>query len=258
MRVALLALLAACRVDGTFQCTIDADCDGATGGTCEATKRCAFPDTACSTPRRYDDSAGELAGQCVAAKTCAEAAVDDGDVQLAWGGDTDKLWTASCADGFEYLALPAGGAANFSQYTAGGKSPGDSVRTTFDRVRLDVAKNAIDIADQRFSSSSGGLKHSGTTDVSSMPYAVAMDCAGSGSTTGVGAVDLTGTPFLVSQQFASGGVSDSGSIDRSTDQGLTIKGGGNCGWEAPSNTPSNPFNQLAASPILSLAYVGLK
>lgn len=260
MRVALLALLAACRVEGTFVCKADADCDGVAGGTCEDNQRCSFPDPTCSTPRRYDDSAGDVSGQCVAAKTCSEAATDDGEVTLSWGGDLGKPWTAACAGGAEYLALPAGTGTNFSQYSAGGKSPGTSVRTKYDRVRINVAKSAVDISDQRYASSSGSLMHDGTTEVTSMPFAVAMDCVASGSTSGTAQIDFTGTPFQNAVSFSSSGAQASGSATGTgaTNQGVKLIGGGSCGWEAPPNTPSNPFNQIAASPVLVLDYVGMK
>ena len=61
-------LLAGCDVTGTYKCTTSAQCQlpDKTGGYCEVTtSACSFDDPACPTLRRYDDSAGDLAGQCV-------------------------------------------------------------------------------------------------------------------------------------------------------------------------------------------------
>jgi len=67
MRLALLALLAACKVTGSYTCEQDDQCirAGATGR-CEATHACSFSDGACESGFRYDTSAGSLANQCVA------------------------------------------------------------------------------------------------------------------------------------------------------------------------------------------------
>lgn len=76
MRLALLALLAACKVTGSYSCEQDSQCirAGATGR-CEATHSCSFSDGACDSGYRYDSSAGSLANQCVAALP-ADAPID--------------------------------------------------------------------------------------------------------------------------------------------------------------------------------------
>jgi hypothetical protein len=67
--------------------------------------------------------------------TCADIALPtDGEYTLYVGGDKGKPWTAYCADmattPVEYLPLAMVlGDHNVSQYTAGGASPGTSVRT---------------------------------------------------------------------------------------------------------------------------------
>jgi hypothetical protein len=50
----------------TFVCAEDSECVGPGGvaGTCEATRRCSFPDDACPSGARYGDLGGDLAGAC--------------------------------------------------------------------------------------------------------------------------------------------------------------------------------------------------
>src|SRR5438067_7421561 len=65
---ALLLLVATtgCLRTTQFQCAQDSDCG--TGGTCEATRYCSVIDPSCG-GRRYVDSAGPLANQCVGGGT---------------------------------------------------------------------------------------------------------------------------------------------------------------------------------------------
>jgi hypothetical protein len=67
MRVApLLALVTACSADGVFACEDADDCAGVSGGVCESTGWCSFPDDTCGSQRRYGEWAGDgLAGACV-------------------------------------------------------------------------------------------------------------------------------------------------------------------------------------------------
>ncbi len=82
----------------------------------------------------------------------------------------------------EYLTLMnTGGDFNFSQYTAGGATPGypsprESVRTNYYKIRIDPETLLVDIGDGTFSITTGTLWHSETTrgqiyPVYSMPYA---------------------------------------------------------------------------------------
>lgn len=195
--------------------------------------------------------------------TCAEVlakdpAATDGEYTLYIDRDPAKPWTAYCADmagtPSEYLTLVStGGDRNFSQYTAGGGSPGTSVRTSFTRVRIDPADMTIVIVDQTFSSSSGSLTH-GSGAVTSMPFGVAMSCDGSAS--GVGNIDLTGTPFVVLTGFCQGGFQPQGSSELSqNDQVVNLTGGGSCGWTGPANPcPDNPFNGNGGTTKIQLGY----
>jgi hypothetical protein len=185
----------------------------------------------------------------------ANPQAEDGEYTLHVDGDPAKPWAAWCQDmagtPSEYLTLvQTGASSNYSQYTAGGSSPGTSVRTTYTRLRIDPLTLRVNTADQTFSSSSGSLTHS-PTQVTSMPYAAAMGCSHWGS----GNVDLRGTPFAVaSGQFALGGVSAGGSAAHSAgNQVVSLSGSGGCGWIAPRNS-YNPFNQ-SGLPLL-LVYSG--
>lgn len=183
--------------------------------------------------------------------TCADiAAADptaaDGEYMLYVGGDARQAWLAYCADlattPVEYLPLVAVlGDHNFSQYTAGGASPGTSVRTSYLRLRIDPATLAVDIGDQRFAVSTGGLTHSGSTPVSSMPFGVAMSCDARAD--GLANIDLRGTGFVLATTFARFGAGAGGgaTIDP-TGEVASLTGGGNCGWTAAQGVPFNPFN----------------
>lgn len=184
--------------------------------------------------------------------TASQPDSPDGDYTLYVNRDGLKPWVAYCRNmagtPSEYLTLaqtPAN--SNYSQYTAGGNSPGTSVRTVYTRLRLDPVTLRVNTADPTFSTSTGALQHVGKVAVSSMPYAAAMGC----STWGVGNVDLRGTPFAVaSGQFSVGGVSTGGSSFNysQANQVVGLSGYGGCGWVAPVGS-FNPFNQ-SGQPLL--------
>ena len=172
----------------------------------------------------------------------------DGDYLLYNNGN---LFTVYCDDMSsnmprEYIDLTSTGPwANFSQYTAGGASPGKNVRTTFKKLRVNPDNLTVDIGDLTFAWSTGALKHSGKTLVTSMPYGVAMSCTKAQAANGVGNIDLRWTPFQVNSAFAVGGFEAKGSAVVSQDNQLvSLAGGGYCGWIAPSHSPQlyNPFN----------------
>jgi hypothetical protein len=121
----------------------------------------------------------------------------------------------------------------------------------------------IDIDDQTYATSSGGQLTHGSSGISvtSMPYGVAMDCDNNYSSTGVAKIDLTGTPFVVTNTFADHGNKSAGSAaDANGGRQVAISGGGYCGWDAPSayavNGPQgNPFNPTTTpAPNVTLAY----
>lgn len=182
----------------------------------------------------------------------------DGPYVLHIGHDPAKGWTAHCRNmatsPAEYLPLQnVSASANFSQYTAGGAVSGSDVRTRYTRIRIDPATLIVDISDQTFSTSSGQLVHGGET-VTSMPFGVGMSCDATPS--GVGNIDLTGTPFAVAaDEFLVGGAGSSGSaVYSSNNRVVNLSGGGYCGWICASPATFNPFND-AGDFQLSLVYV---
>lgn len=184
----------------------------------------------------------------------ADPGAVDGEYTLYAGGDPQKPWKAYCADmaGMPktYLTLVNTTNANFSQYTAGGASPGTNVRTSFTKVRIDPATLQVDPNDLTFATSTGSLLHS-NNPVTSMPYASAADCVVGGSSTGVGNVDLIGLPFVVAPDqfnltgFQSGGTTTYGVGGRK----VNLTGGGYCGFNTV--TGGNP---LTTVPPLQLVY----
>ncbi len=193
---------------------------------------------------------------------------EDGPYTVYVGGDPGKPWVDNClgmttlgATPMDYLALKNVGNANYSQYTAGGASPGSNVRTYYSRIRIDPQTLEVDIKDQTYTGSSGRLNHSGSgTMVTSMPYGVAMDCAAIFSATGVGNVDLTGTPFAVApnawilrvtMQPPAGAVTYS-----MNNQVVDLTGGGSCGYTVPAPDFGSPIN-ISGGFQLRLVYVGM-
>lgn len=142
----------------------------------------------------------------------------------------------------EYITLARTGPdANFSQYTAGGSSPGTNVRTSFARVRVNPATLTVDVGDLTFASSTGSLLHGGAETVTSMPYGVAMGC--DTTPNGVGNIDLRGTPFRVNDAFELGGFMATGTANvSSNNQVVGLNGGGFCGWITSAPSIFNPFN----------------
>lgn len=144
----------------------------------------------------------------------------------------------------EYLSLVrTGGDANFSQYTAGGASPGSSVRTTFTKLRINPKTLVVDIGDLTFSWSTGKLRHGGV-DVTTMPYGAAMSCTSAAD--GIARIDLRDTPFIVTDTFTTGGYNPAGSASMADNrQRVDLTGGGYCGWNSPAPAMYDPFNPRA-------------
>jgi hypothetical protein len=144
----------------------------------------------------------------------------------------------------EYLELVQTGLGyNFSQHTSGGAYLGTDVVTAYQKVRLDPETLLVDIGDQTFATSSGSLSHSGGGLITSMPYGVAACCRSSYDDCGIANIDLTDTPFSVSDNFNIGGYNASGSINfKNNRQVVDITGGGYCGWTTPDPYLYNPYN----------------
>jgi hypothetical protein len=190
-------------------------------------------------------------------RTCAERAVghaeaQDGTYTLFVEGDETMPWRAYCADmgedAIEYLTLATSGAGTWSSYRAGGRSPGTDVDTRFDKVRIDPIKLVLDVNDLTFAVSTGSVNHLGGKAIDSMPLGVAMSCGG-GS---VGAqVDLQGTPFLLTGEFAIGGdAGNTGNADPwSTNQTMEMWADGDCGFVGPKSI--NPMAPTGTSIAVS-------
>ncbi|MGH3796620.1 MAG: GON domain-containing protein [Pseudonocardiaceae bacterium] len=196
------------------------------------------------------------AASCAAIKAVNPSAVD-GNYTLAIGTAQVPVYCSNMGGNpWEYLPLQkTGEGQNFSQYTAGGASPGTSVVTHYTKLRFDphpVSFNPlifrVNIADQKFATSTGQLCHSASgacpagSLVTAMPYAVAMDCLGSGSPGGKGNLDLSGLPFDVVNTFAVQSFGGTGSATYVNPQVVNLAAGGYCGWIAPAMT-YNPINQ---------------
>ncbi|GMU06196.1 GON domain-containing protein [Corallococcus caeni] len=185
----------------------------------------------------------------------ARPGAPDGEYALFVNKDPLKRWTAWCKDMAgtpkEYLPLVhTEDGANYSQYTAGGNSPGTDVRTRYTRVRMNPVTLAVDTGDQTFATSTGALRHVDKEPVTAMTYAAAMGC----SRTGLANVDLRGTPFSVrSGAIGKFGPSSSSSwwAFSANNQVVEMRGYGGCGWVGPQGS-YNPFNQNGA--LLPLAY----
>ncbi|MEA2617239.1 MAG: hypothetical protein QOE72_3022 [Chloroflexota bacterium] len=187
-----------------------------------------------------------------AAIRAADPTAGDGDYTVRVAGASIPVYCHDMAGGnpLDYIDLvQTGGAHNFSQYTAGGASPGTSVVTRYTKLRIDLLHPAsfqpltfrVNIADETFSTSTGQLCHSspqpcsGPTLVKAMPYAVAFDCVSPGSMSGVANLDLTGTVFEAVNTFTLQTFEGAGSTAY-TPQVVNLTGGGYCGWNAPAVT----------------------
>lgn len=195
--------------------------------------------------------------ECYAPQTCADVkakipSFTMGNVTLYLGGNAARPWTAFCAaNGKEYLSLSS--ANNYAQYS---RDSGADVRTTYTKIRIvpNATSAVVDIDDKTYATSTGSLMH-GSDTVTSMPYGVAMDCEGSGNASGVAAIDLAGTPFVVNDPFETRGSGAAGSSNvQNGGRQVQISGGGNCGWRSPAPAPFNPYNSIGPSPILELSY----
>ena len=203
----------------------------------------------------------------------ADSSAADGDYTIFPNGQTFTVYCHDMASGTprEYLTLQnTGSNFNYSQYTAGGAVPGISVRTNYDKVRLDPDTLRIDIEDRTFSTSTGGPLTHGII-FTSMPYGIAQDCTASFSSTGTANIDLTGTPFTVNDSFVIEGFNAAGSVNgvsgtnpfpssppviSVTNQVVNLTGGGGCGWTKMSGAPTDPHLVGPDAFVLDLAYVG--
>jgi len=180
---------------------------------------------------------------------------DDGEYMLEKtvdGVSTEfKVWCHNMdSDPKEYLSLTEN---NFSQYKAGGFRPGQTVQTTFTKIRFNVTSLMIDINDRTFSTSVGKVNHD--IDVTSMPFTVAADCSRNNGKTGRALINLSGTPFKAIGGFSKGGWNSAGSAryDSSTNS-WDIEGGGACGWYMANPNYYNPHVMKSTYHALELNF----
>jgi len=98
--ILLVAVLAStgCLRKTEFQCADDSACGA--GGRCESTNFCSFADPDCTSGRRYDQSAGSLAGQCTGGTTIDGSVVDTPATGDGPMGDAPQL---ACPSGYATL-----------------------------------------------------------------------------------------------------------------------------------------------------------
>ena len=234
--------------DGAFAC---ADCDDGDPDRypgapelCDGVDSDCDPDTLCP------------AQTCDDIKIEDPTAVDD-DYVLYIDGDPTTPWDAYCHDmagtPLSFLTLVnVGPDLNFSQYSAGGGSPGTDVRTNFTRVRLNPVNLRVDADDRTFASSTGQLMH-GQFVVTMLPYATAEGC--NNTANGLGNIDLTGTPFRVISSFCKLGANIMGTTMFSGgDQVVDFTGGGFCAWNT-AGCVADP-HVMPVGEMLALEYIG--
>jgi hypothetical protein len=189
---------------------------------------------------------GTAASALLAPASCAEVRAEDpnapdGDYTLWVGERTAEIYCHDMAGTpREFVTLAnTGPAVNFSQYTTGGYVSGTSIKTQYEKVRIDPETMLVDVSDETFSTSTGNI--GGQT---SMSYGVAESC--SGPPTGLANIDLTGTPFAVApDSFTQTGWYPAGdAVYSSDDQVVDLTGGGACGWTSPAGGRSGFVLQL--------------
>lgn len=98
MRALLLLLLAGCLRTTSYTCHDDGACGA--NGKCESTGYCSIPDEQCG--RRYDSSAGSLAG------TCVGGAMVDAPTSDAHATDAHAIDAAPFCDPQLFVEIPGG------------------------------------------------------------------------------------------------------------------------------------------------------
>jgi alpha-tubulin suppressor-like RCC1 family protein len=124
-----LAAAAGCTpLTSDFACTVDADCESASGqaGRCEPTRRCSLPDPACASGSRYGSYAGELSGRCTSLDDCVSevragdraTCVRRGDEVWCWGDGNAIPARRELSPG-QLAEIDVGGTGQCARYAAG-------------------------------------------------------------------------------------------------------------------------------------------
>ena len=187
----------------------------------------------------------------------SQGITSDGQHQLFINNDPNKMWEAYChgmggGSPLEFLSLGQGEDKNYALYAAGGASRGLSVKTIYSKVRVDPRSLVILGHDQTFASSSGSLRHAGSTLVTSMPYGIAMGCDFR-RLNGKANVDLSGSPFKLKNDYTAAGHAARMVLTIDEPQRKEMTAGGYCGW-ASATEVFNPIND--AVHLLDLEYIG--
>jgi len=220
-----------------------------------------------SDQRIYKIDAGIIPKNCAGIHS-ANPGAPDGDYVIE--PSTGRVFTVYCHDMAggaprEYLTLAnTGGDLNFGQFTAARITPGDNIRTNFTKVRLDPVTLQVDIFDLTFAVTTGVMDPGGHKPLTFYPYASAGDCSDSGIPTGVGNINLIGTPFNVNDTFTVVGYYPNGSaVFNENHQIVDLLGGGYCGGIAPAaavhygmSNEGNHALQLAYCPQPSSGLAG--
>jgi hypothetical protein len=207
---------------------------------------CAFVEAApvVNDPRATVPLAGYHLPLAYAPVTCAQikalgAGAGDGLYTLFVGGDSLRQWPAYCAGmagtPAEYLPLPpptsVSTKVNFAQLI----SAGQTVETTFNRVRINPTTLQVDISDKTFATSTGMASANGHA-IASVSFGVAASC--DSATTAKAQVSTAGTYMTVSlpNQWVTGGVGPTGSASYASGYSIAITGSGSggCNWTVPA------------------------
>lgn len=189
-------------------------------------------------PRVYPSSCAELAAR--------DPGTPDGEHRLYVGGDTAKPWIGYCLDmnttnAKTYLTLPP--TSNWSEFQAGGRAVGVTVRTEWDKVRIDPKSLTIDASDFTFAVSTGSIVHPTSGDhVEAMAFGRGMTCGGSYATANV---SFEGTPFFLVDTFQVTG--DAGATGHAelwwTGQTEEMWTDGDCGLVGPQGSIQLTFGR---------------
>lgn len=135
----------ACVKPDPYACAADADCRaGGVDGFCEADGLCSIADSACGSGRRYGDSAGDVAGECVggnppvaAGRHCLPGValpIEDACAGLVCATRPwccDDAWSEHCVHAAETVCeLPCSGALAGAGYTFAGAGSFDGMTYT--------------------------------------------------------------------------------------------------------------------------------
>ena len=149
----------------------------------------------------------------------------------------------------EFLTLVrTNGSYNYSFFPTGTWTTGTNVTTHFYKLRLDPQTLVVDITNRTFAATTGT-----NSRTAAQPFGVADDCSNLPAK-GLANIDLTGTPFAVSDAFVLGGYLPWGTnVFSAYDQVVALEGGGACGgiYPAPLGDNRLKLKYLPAAPGLS-------